>query len=32
LERLPECSEAVEASLDETGRVVVSTRSAGMAA
>jgi hypothetical protein len=31
LERLPERSEAVEASLEETGRVVVSTRSAGMA-
>jgi hypothetical protein len=31
LERLPECSEAVEASLEETGRGVVSTRSAGMA-
>jgi len=31
LERAPECSEAVEASLEDTGRAFVSTRSAGMA-
>ena len=32
LERVPECAEATEASLDEAGRAFVSTRSAGMAA
>lgn len=31
-ERAPECSEVEEASLEDIGRVFVSTRSAGMAA
>ena len=31
-ERCPECAEPVETSLEETRRVLVSTRSAGMAA